>query len=92
MTPNIELPAGASTPLLLFAITVVTSYFTQEFMPLRWFAASAFAFFVALGPVRWLSNTPLDFIDSLFPLFAGLRIAGIVVGLVLVILGIWRVF
>ena len=92
MMPSIELPIGTATSVAFFTISAIAAYFTPEYPPMRWFAASAFAFFVVLGPMRWLANTDLQIIDDLSPFLSLLRISGIVTGVALGILGVAEAF
>jgi len=49
-----ELPIRTPTSLVFFIAAAVAAYFTPDREFLRWFAYSAFCFFLGLGAFRWL--------------------------------------
>ena len=55
-----DLPIRTPTAVAFFIASGVAAYNIQEREFLRWFAYSGFAFFLALGPIRWFETTILS--------------------------------
>ena len=58
--PGAEFPIRTPTAVVFFIIAVMTAHYSLETPALRPFAVSAFWFFLALGPVRWMENCILS--------------------------------
>ena len=54
--PGLEIPFRTPTSFLFFAASGFAAYNSPSNPALSWFAYSAFMYFLALGPLRWIDS------------------------------------